>query len=46
MVNNLVSKIETVINNPGVVIWRMQEWFDRKTLHNLHLNSKDFLEKV
>ena len=41
----IFSKIKTVINNPGIVIWKIQEWNDRKTLQNLQSKSKDFLEK-
>ena len=42
---NIFSKIKTVKNNPGVVMWKMQEWIDRKTLQNLLSKSKGHLEK-
>ena len=39
----IFSKIKTVVNNPGIVVWSIQEWIDRNT--DLHSKSKDFLEK-
>ena len=39
----IISKIKTVVRNPGVVIWSIQEWVDRNT--DLQLKSKAFLEK-
>ena len=39
----IISKIKTVVRNPGVVIWSIQEWIDRNT--DLQLKSKEFLEK-
>jgi len=39
----IISKIKTVVRNPGVIIWSIQEWVDRNT--DLQLKSKEFLEK-
>jgi hypothetical protein len=39
----IFSKIKTVVKNPGIVIWSIQEWVDRNT--DLQLKAKEFLEK-